>query len=57
MLVAVAMLHWQFGFFANWTGQQKGEGIEFHILAIILALAIMIKGSGTLSVGAALSKS
>lgn len=57
MLVAVAMIHWQFGFFANWTGQQKGEGVEFHILAIAMALAIMIKGSGALSVDAALSKS
>ena len=57
MLVAVAMIHWQFGFFANWTGQQKGEGIEFHILAIAMALVIIIKGSGALSVDAALSKS
>jgi putative oxidoreductase len=57
MLVAVAMIHWHFGFFANWTGQQKGEGFEYHILAIAMALAIMIKGSGALSVDAALSKS
>jgi putative oxidoreductase len=57
MLVAVAMIHWRFGFFANWYGQQKGEGFEYHILAIAIALAIMIKGSGALSVDAALSKS
>jgi putative oxidoreductase len=57
MLAAVVMVHWQFGFFANWYGQQKGEGIEFHILAISIALAIMIKGSGALSLDAALSKS
>jgi putative oxidoreductase len=57
MLVAVVMIHWQFGFFANWSGQQKGEGIEYHILAISIALAIMIKGSGALSLDAALGKS
>ena len=57
MLVAVAMVHRHVGFFANWSGQQKGEGFEYHILAIAIALAIMIKGSGALSVDAALSKS
>jgi putative oxidoreductase len=57
MVVAVAMVHWRFGFFANWSGNQKGEGIEFHLLALAVALAIMIKGSGALSVDRALSKS
>src|SRR6266849_3115201 len=55
MLVAVFMVHRQFGFFANWSGQQKGEGIEYHLLAIAITLAIMIAGSGALSVDAALS--
>jgi putative oxidoreductase len=57
MVIAVVMVHQHFGFFANWTGQQKGEGFEYHILAIAIALAIMIKGSGALSVDRALSKS
>jgi putative oxidoreductase len=56
MIVAVTMVHWHFGLFANWYGNQKGEGIEFHLLAIAIALAIMIKGSGALSVDRALSK-
>ena len=55
MLVAVFMVHRQFGFFANWSGQQKGEGIEYHLLAIAITIAIMIAGSGALSVDAALS--
>src|SRR3979411_732458 len=55
MLVAVFMVHGQFGFFANWTGQQKGEGIEYHLLAIAITLAIMIAGAGAMSVDAALS--
>ena len=32
MIVAVAMVHRQFGFFMNWTGAQKGEGYEYHLL-------------------------
>lgn len=57
MVIAIVLVHQHFGFFANWTGQQKGEGIEYHIMAIAIALAIMIKGSGALSVDRALSKS
>lgn len=57
MCVAVFLIHRHFGFFANWSGQQKGEGFEYHILAVAIALAIMIKGSGALSVDRALSKS
>jgi putative oxidoreductase len=55
MLVAVITVHWNFGLFANWFGNQKGEGIEYHLLAIAIALAIMIKGSGAFSVDRALS--
>ena len=55
MLVAVITVHWHFGLFANWFGNQKGEGIEFHLLASAIALAIMIKGSGAFSVDRALS--
>ena len=57
MVVAVALIHIHIGFFANWYGNQKGEGFEFHILAIAIALFIMIKGSGALSLDRALSKS
>jgi putative oxidoreductase len=56
MVVAVWMVHRHFGLFANWSGLQKGEGYEYHLLAIAIALVIMIKGSGALSVDRALSK-
>jgi putative oxidoreductase len=56
MVVGVLMIHRHFGFFANWSGTQKGEGFEYHLLAIAIALAIMIKGSGALSVDRAFSK-
>jgi putative oxidoreductase len=56
MLVAVFTVHIHNGFFANWSGQQKGEGIEYHLLAIALLLVVIIKGSGALSVDRALSE-
>lgn len=49
MVVAVAMVHRHIGFFMNWMGNQKGEGFEYHLLAIALALAIVVKGAGALS--------
>jgi putative oxidoreductase len=33
----------------NWSGHQAGEGFEYHILVVVIALAVMIKGSGALS--------
>jgi putative oxidoreductase len=56
MLVAIFTVHIHNGFFANWTGQQKGEGYEYHLLAIALTLVVMIKGAGALSIDRALSK-
>lgn len=57
MIVAVSMIHRHFGFFANWSGAQKGEGFEFHFLAVGIALVIMIKGSGAFSLDRAFTKS
>jgi len=56
MLVAIAKVHVTNGFFMNWTGQQKGEGFEYHLLAIAIALLILIKGSGAFSVDRLLSR-
>lgn len=49
MAVAVALVHAQFGLFMNWGGNQKGEGFEYHLLAIALALAVVVRGAGALS--------
>jgi putative oxidoreductase len=56
MIVAVAIVHRHYGFFMNWGGDQKGEGFEYHLLALAIAFAIMVKGSGALSVDHALSE-
>jgi putative oxidoreductase len=50
MAVAVYMLHWQNGFFMNWFGNQKGEGYEFHILVIAIAIVLILRGGGRWSV-------
>lgn len=50
MLVAIATVHGQFGFFMNWTGTQKGEGFEYHLLALVIAAAVVILGGGKASV-------
>jgi putative oxidoreductase len=57
MIGAVWMAHLHNGFFMNWYGNQKGEGVEYHLLAIALALAIAIGGSGAFSLDRLLSKS
>lgn len=50
MVGAVVTTHLPNGFFMNWTGTQAGEGFEYHILALGMCLAILIGGSGALSV-------
>jgi putative oxidoreductase len=50
MVGAIALVHHRFGFFMNWMGAQPGEGFEYHLLAIAMALAVIIRGSGALSV-------
>jgi putative oxidoreductase len=50
MLVAIAMVHHNFGLFMNWTGTQKGEGFEYHLLAIAIAVLLMIRGAGAASI-------
>jgi putative oxidoreductase len=55
MAVAVATLHYRNGLFMNWTGRQNGEGFEFHILAMAIAVAVIIGGGGALSIDGYLS--
>jgi putative oxidoreductase len=49
MLVAIAMVHARYGLFMNWFGAQRGEGFEYHLLAIAVALPIIVRGSGAVS--------
>jgi putative oxidoreductase len=49
MVGAIATVHFRYGLFLNWLGDQKGHGIEYHLLAIALALVIVVKGAGAFS--------
>jgi len=55
MLGAIVLVHSKVGFFMNWAGNQKGEGFEYHLLALGLAIALLIKGGGAMSIDGALA--
>jgi len=55
MIVAVTMIHHNFGFFMNWTGTQKGEGYEYHLLLLAASAFLMIRGAGAASIDRLLS--
>ena len=55
MLVAAILVHVHFGFFMNWLGKQKGEGVEFDLLLWAFALALIIQGAGAFSLDRVIS--
>lgn len=56
MVVAAALVHLPFGLFMNWSGGQKGEGFEFHLLALAASVVIALRGSGAWSLDRLLTK-
>lgn len=40
----------------NWFGNQKGEGIEFFLLAIAIAASLVVLGGGKWSVDSRLTR-
>ena len=56
MCGAVAAVHYRNGLFMNWYGTQKGEGFEYHLLAIAIAVLIMIRGAGAFSLDRLIAK-
>jgi len=55
MLAAIFMVHGKYGLFMNWFGDRKGHGIEYHLLAIALAIVVIVQGSGAFSFDGLLS--
>ena len=51
MVVAIAKVHAVNGMFMNWAGNQKGEGIEYHLLVLAITATIMMAATSTLSAG------
>jgi putative oxidoreductase len=56
MTTAMFMVHVKNGFFMNWFGKQQGEGIEYFLLILGLALALVVSGGGRWSVDRAINK-
>jgi len=54
--VAALMVHVQNGFFMNWFGTQAGEGYEYHLLVVGMALALLVTGGGRWSLDALIAK-
>ena len=50
MVGAIVLVHWPYGFFMNWFGQQAGEGFEYHLLVLAISVTLMITGAGRWSV-------
>ena len=55
MVVAIVTVHWPHGFFMNWYGNQKGEGFEYHLLVLGIAITLIIVGAGAWSLDGALA--
>lgn len=50
VMAVAAYTHLPHGFFMNWFGDQAGEGVQFHLLALATATAVVLRGSGAWSV-------
>ena len=55
MVVAIVTVHWPHGFFINWYGNQKGEGFEYHLLVLGVAITLIIVGAGAWSLDGTLA--
>jgi putative oxidoreductase len=49
MTVAMLKAQVRFGFFMNWFGNKQGEGVEYSLLVIAMAISLIISGAGALS--------
>ena len=54
-LVAI-LVHKQHGFFMNWSGTHEGEGVEYHLLALGAAVALIVNGAGAWSIDALIAR-
>lgn len=57
MIGAIATVHAPNGFFMNWSGAQAGEGFEYHLLVIAMALVLLVSGGGSFSADGRLTRS
>jgi len=56
MFIGMALTHIQYGLHMNWSGQNTGEGYEFHLLVLSMCVALILHGGGALSLDRILIK-
>jgi putative oxidoreductase len=56
MVGAIVTTHLPNGFFMDWSGSLAGEGYEYHLLVIGMALALLAAGAGRLSLDGRLGR-
>jgi putative oxidoreductase len=56
VMIGAATMHLQNGFFMNWFNNHAGEGIEFFIITIALAVNCIVKGAGKFSIDGIIGK-
>ena len=56
MIGAIITTNYSNGLFMNWFGNQKGEGIEYHLLVIAICVTILLVGSGKFSIDQVITK-
>ena len=52
----VQTAHSDYGFFMNWSGNQKGEGMEYFVLMVGLAGSLILSGAGKFAIDSLIAK-
>jgi putative oxidoreductase len=55
VMTGALFTHLEQGFFMNWFGNQPGEGFEYHLLALGLAIPLVLRGGGAFALDNLLS--
>lgn len=53
-MAGAMVVHLPQGLFMSWYSNRKGEGFEYHLLAMVLALVVVVEGAGAFSLDRAL---
>ena len=56
MIGAILSTHLPNGFFMNWFGNQHGEGYEYHLMVLAIAIPLIVTGGGRWSVDRAIAR-
>jgi putative oxidoreductase len=56
ILAVAATTHRSNGFFMNWVNANPGEGFEYHLLGVAIAVALVVRGSGAFSIDRVLTR-